>query len=64
MFAHLHTHSEYSILDGACKVEELIKTVKNYEQPAVCITDHGSTSSWWTAQQLGEKTWSKDIIRY
>ena len=62
MFAHLHTHSEYSILDGACKVEELIKTVKNYEQPAVCITDHGSTSSWWIAQQLGEKLGVKILL--
>ena len=62
MFAHLHIHSEYSVLDGACKVEELIETVKNYKQPAVCITDHGSTSSWWTAQQLGKKLGVKILL--
>ena len=55
MFSHLHVHSEYSVLDGACKVEELLLTAKDYNQPAICITDHGSTSSWWQAQQLGEK---------
>lgn len=62
MFVHLHTHSEFSVLDGACKVEELIQTAKDYEQPAICITDHGSTSSWWVAQNIGEKLGIKIIL--
>lgn len=40
-FVHLHVHSEYSLLDGACKIKELIKHVKNLDQSAVAITDHG-----------------------
>ena len=40
-FAHLHVHSEYSLLDGACKINELMDRVKELEQPAVAITDHG-----------------------
>lgn len=62
MFSHLHVHSEYSVLDGACKVEELLLTAKDYGQPAICITDHGSTSSWWQAQQLGEKIGIKPLL--
>jgi len=62
MFSHLHVHSEYSVLDGACKVEELLLTAKDYGQPAICITDHGSTSSWWQAQQLGEKIGIKTLL--
>ncbi|MDR3179038.1 MAG: DNA polymerase III subunit alpha [Oscillospiraceae bacterium] len=40
-FVHLHVHSEYSLLDGACKIKELVKQAKKYNQPAVAITDHG-----------------------
>lgn len=40
-FTHLHLHSEYSLLDGACKIKELIKKVKELGQTAVAVTDHG-----------------------
>ncbi len=40
-FVHLHVHSEYSLLDGACKIKELINLVKEQGQNAVAITDHG-----------------------
>ena len=40
-FVHLHLHSEYSLLDGACRISELIKRVKELGQTAVAITDHG-----------------------
>ncbi|MGH7698102.1 MAG: DNA polymerase III subunit alpha, partial [Candidatus Dormibacteria bacterium] len=40
-FAHLHTHSEYSLLDGAARVEALVARVKELGQPAVAVTDHG-----------------------
>src|SRR4051812_42017242 len=39
--AHLHVHSEYSLLDGACKVEALAERAANYGQPAIGLTDHG-----------------------
>ncbi|MGL5972555.1 MAG: DNA polymerase III subunit alpha [Oscillospiraceae bacterium] len=41
-FVHLHLHTEYSLLDGGCKLKELIKKVKEIGQEAVAITDHGT----------------------
>ena len=41
-FVHLHVHSEYSILDGACRIPELAKRAAEFEMPAVALTDHGS----------------------
>ena len=40
-FAHLHLHTEYSLLDGACKIQHLMKRVKELGQTSVAITDHG-----------------------
>ncbi len=40
-FAHLHVHSEYSLLDGACRIKKLVSAVKAAGQTAVAITDHG-----------------------
>ncbi len=40
-FTHLHVHSEYSLLDGACRIKELVSTVKKMGQNSVAITDHG-----------------------
>ena len=39
--AHLHVHSEYSLLDGACKIEALAKRAAEFSQPALGLTDHG-----------------------
>jgi DNA polymerase-3 subunit alpha len=39
--AHLHVHSEYSLLDGACKVEALAARAASFDQPALGLTDHG-----------------------
>jgi len=39
--AHLHVHSEYSLLDGACKVDALARRAAAFEQPAIGLTDHG-----------------------
>ena len=41
-FVHLHVHSEYSLLDGMCRIADLIKKVKEYKMPAVALTDHGA----------------------
>ena len=41
-FAHLHVHTEYSLLDGACRIRDLAKRVKELGQTAVAITDHGA----------------------
>jgi DNA polymerase-3 subunit alpha len=39
--AHLHVHSEYSMLDGACKIDALAERAAQFEQPALGLTDHG-----------------------
>jgi DNA polymerase-3 subunit alpha len=43
-FAHLHVHSDYSILDGACKIPRLLDRVEELGQSAVALTDHGVMS--------------------
>ncbi len=40
-FAHLHLHTEFSLLDGACRIKQLAKRVKELGQTAVAVTDHG-----------------------
>ncbi len=41
-FVHLHVHTEYSILDGACRTADLVGKAKEWGMPAVAITDHGN----------------------
>ena len=41
-FAHLHVHTEYSMLDGAARVNDLVTEAAKQEMPAVAITDHGN----------------------
>jgi len=41
-FVHLHLHSDYSLLDGACDVEKLVQRVDELGMPAVAMTDHGN----------------------
>ncbi len=40
-FVHLHVHSEYSLLDGACRIRDLVKKAKAEGQSALALTDHG-----------------------
>ncbi|MBI4168568.1 MAG: DNA polymerase III subunit alpha [Acidobacteria bacterium] len=41
-FVHLHNHTQYSLLDGASRLEELVEQAARFEMPAVAITDHGN----------------------
>ena len=41
-FVHLHVHTEYSLLDGACRIRDIMARVKEVGQEAVAITDHGN----------------------
>ena len=41
-FVHLHVHSEYSLLDGACRISRLLDTAEALGQQAVAVTDHGA----------------------
>jgi DNA polymerase-3 subunit alpha len=61
-FVHLHCHSEYSILDGACRVSELVKRSIELEMPAVTITDHGSMAGSVDLYRTATKAGIKPII--
>lgn len=56
-FVHLHNHSEYSLLDGACRIPDIIQWALENSAPAVAITDHGNMFGAWefytTAQKAG-----------
>jgi len=41
-FVHLHLHTQYSLLDGAIRPKELFERAKEYNLPALAITDHGN----------------------
>ncbi len=41
-FVHLHNHSQYSLLDGACRIDRMVKLASRYEMPALALTDHGN----------------------
>ncbi|MCM1114671.1 MAG: DNA polymerase III subunit alpha [Clostridium sp.] len=42
MFTHLHTHTEFSLLDGACRIEQLVQCAKRLGMQSLAITDHGN----------------------
>ena len=58
-FVNLHVHTEYSLLDGACRVKKLIRRTKELGQTAVAITDHGNmygaVEFWNEAKKQGIK---------
>jgi len=41
-FVHLHLHTEFSLLDGACRIKEVVKKAKSLNMPAIAMTDHGN----------------------
>lgn len=61
-FVHLHLHTQYSLLDGACLLEPLIKKVKEYKMPACAITDHGNMFGAIEFYDLAMKNGIKPII--
>jgi DNA polymerase III subunit alpha len=61
-FVHLHCHSEYSLLDGANRIEDLIDKALEFEQPALAITDHGNLHGAWEFQERAKKAGIKPII--
>ena len=61
-FVHLHLHTEYSLLDGACRIKDLAKYVKGLGQEAVAITDHGVMYGAVDFYRAGKAEGSKPII--
>ncbi len=61
-FVHLHCHSEYSLLDGANRIDDLIARAIELEQPALAITDHGNLHAAWEFQEKAKKAGLKPII--
>jgi len=61
-FVHLHCHSEYSLLDGANRIDDLIARAIEFEQPALAITDHGNLHAAWEFQEKARKQKIKPII--
>lgn len=61
-FAHLHVHSVYSLLDGACKLDSLIEHVKSLGQTSVAVTDHGNLYAAVSFAQAAEKAGIHAVI--
>ncbi|HIE05261.1 MAG TPA: PHP domain-containing protein, partial [bacterium (Candidatus Stahlbacteria)] len=62
MFVHLHNHTEYSLLDGAIKIDRLPRLAAEMEMPAVAITDHGNLFGAIKFYQAAERAGIKPII--
>ena len=63
-FVHLHAHTEYSMLDGAAKITDYLKKVKELNQPAAAITDHGNLYGALEFVRQADSLGIKPIIGY
>ncbi len=61
-FVHLHVHSEYSLLDGACRIDRLFARVKELGQTAVALTDHGVLYGAMDFYRAAKKAGVKPIL--
>ena len=61
-FAHLHTHSEYSLLDGANRIPDLIARVRELGMDSLALTDHGNLFGAWTFYEQARKEKVRPII--
>jgi DNA polymerase III subunit alpha len=61
-FVHLHVHSEYSILDGACRIPDLVARAAELEMPAVSLTDHGSMAGAVQLFKAAKGTGVKPVV--
>ncbi len=61
-FVHLHLHTEYSLLDGACRIDRLMQRVKDLGQDTVAITDHGAMYGCVDFYKAAKKAGIKPII--
>lgn len=61
-FVHLHVHTQYSLLDGAIRLEDLLKKAREYGMPAIAMTDHGNMFGAVSFYQQAHKQGIKPII--
>ncbi len=61
-FVHLHVHTQYSLLDGANKIDPLMRKAKEYQMPAIAMTDHGNLFGAIEFYQAAKKHGVKPII--
>ncbi len=61
-FVHLHVHTEYSLLDGAARINELVQRAKDLGQPAIAITDHGTMYGVIDFYKAAKKAGIKPLI--
>ncbi len=61
-FVHLHVHSHYSLLDGLNTAEELAQAAKDFGQPGIAITDHGTLSSHRELQRAAKSLDIKPVL--
>ncbi len=61
-FVHLHTHSEYSLLDGANRIDDLVDRAADLGMPALALTDHGNLFGAWEFQEKARKKGITPII--
>src|SRR3954470_6385116 len=59
---HLHVHSEYSLLDGACKIQGLVDRAAEFGQPAIGLTDHGVMNGSIELHKAGREAGVKPIL--
>ncbi len=63
-FVHLHTHSEYSLLDGANRIDDLVSRAAELNMPALALTDHGNLFGAWEFQEKARAKGIKPIIGF
>jgi DNA polymerase-3 subunit alpha len=63
-FVHLHTHSEYSLLDGASQIPELVAHVKKLGMDSLAVTDHGNMHAAWSFYEAARAQKIRPILGF
>ncbi len=61
-FVHLHNHSEYSMLDGACRIQDMVDWAVENSAPAVALTDHGNMFGAWELYDKATKAGVNPLV--
>ncbi len=61
-FVHLHNHSEYSMLDGACRIQDMVNWAVENSVPAVALTDHGNMFGAWELYDKAKKAGVNPVV--